>query len=753
MTAYTSTQTGPWSDAATWGGAGVPALGDTATNAAGFTVTCTVDAVIGADDISGVNGYINNGTTVINAGVNFTAHCDILLHGTTGSNGIFQCDGNFSFDGTTSGVKYKMIIGDSVGTTAKLITANNSGNRPSFTSAGSGHNGFLTVASLTSGCGRVELHFADISKIGDATNVNCNCFLADSAPQKFILDSCTIDSCGYFQIGTTMGDHATLTIQNNIFTNSAGSKSFQCPGAGGSTGPKLISNNYFDKPPQLLPITNVTIQLNTFADGYTMSSTMTGATFTYNFTDSKSSVTNGCPIETYGYYFDSSSNTNPHPYNLYAATVDFDMQFLIFDTPSGATGDMLTGGTTNRVVSVINTIMVPNAAGQSPGKLLSPTAVILSGSCNHNTMTSTIAQMSNGETGVANYGEGFPGFTNMFTSLKNNIIYSPTGKGVCLQRVNTSFVGDIISPANADYNAFNNPVTTATGGVDAVYGTHGGYTDVIINTRMQVRLEKSAGAFTLYCYASDGITFTETVSIAQNASSATVIAAISTALNANADGTYVVSDVSPAGGGVLQSSAGVLMTLTRNAVPVLYAQLIHTLLVGATNTTGGIVWTTCPMFSTTPTLMGNHDVIGEPRFVDPSRNFATFDTAYLGNVASAWSAGTSYTANAVVSSSDPSFFDGATINFYALSGNIAVQPGVTAGWQTYWQYAGLLRFKTSRPVYSAFVRQATTKDLLVWVAAGFSPTNPAYEASSDGQTIGASLYTAITSSGYFYSGG
>src|SRR5881398_1356304 len=56
-TSYTSGASGNWSSSATWGGAGVPGAGDTATITGGYTVTLDVAVIIA--NLSQQNGTLN----------------------------------------------------------------------------------------------------------------------------------------------------------------------------------------------------------------------------------------------------------------------------------------------------------------------------------------------------------------------------------------------------------------------------------------------------------------------------------------------------------------------------------------------------------------------------------------------------------------------------------------------------------------------------------------------------------------------
>ena len=70
---------------------------------------------------------------------------------------------------------------------------------------------------------------------------------------------------------------------------------------------------------------------------------------------------------------------------------------------------------------------------------------------------------------------------------------------------------------------------------------------------------------------------------------------------------------------------------------------------------------TNPMFTWTnggtPDLaqLGAHDFVANANFVGPTRNLATFDTAYLGNTATAWSSGVAYGVGDIVGTASSGF--------------------------------------------------------------------------------------------------
>jgi hypothetical protein len=159
---------------------------------------------------------------------------------------------------------------------------------------------------------------------------------------------------------------------------------------------------------------------------------------------------------------------------------------------------------------------------------------------------------------------------------------------------------------------------------------------------------------------------------------------------------------------------------------------------------------TVAMFTST-TGLGANDIVTDPAFVDTTRCLATFDSAYLGNTATAWADATSYAVGDIVSASDAGFYGGATVNFRCInphtsvSGNATTgKPAVAANWRTNWQLASVYRLQTSVAVYSASVKQATVQDLSTWVKGGWSPTNTALkDAGHDGETIGATAFASL----------
>ena len=168
--------------------------------------------------------------------------------------------------------------------------------------------------------------------------------------------------------------------------------------------------------------------------------------------------------------------------------------------------------------------------------------------------------------------------------------------------------------------------------------------------------------------------------------------------------------------------------------------------------------TTKPTLATDINLgSGTSEHTQGPRFVDPTRNIATFDSSYLGNTATAWVTGYSYSVGDIASTSSSGFYGGATVNFRCVtahtssSGNATNgQPGVAANYRTNWEFESIDRIRAATVAGTLYTDGAigctactVTQVLSEWVRAGFSPMNPALWCSAaDGESIGAVPFCA-----------
>lgn len=144
---------------------------------------------------------------------------------------------------------------------------------------------------------------------------------------------------------------------------------------------------------------------------------------------------------------------------------------------------------------------------------------------------------------------------------------------------------------------------------------------------------------------------------------------------------------------------------------------------------------------------GTDEMTQGPMFRDSTRNFARFDSAYLGNSATGWVTATAYAVGDIVSRASADFYNNATINYRCVAAHTSgagTEPGVGATWRNLWELA------TSHRMREAVLAGTTITDpalglvavsyitaLQAWVRDGFVPLNPALKASTTGGWIGA----------------
>lgn len=180
----------------------------------------------------------------------------------------------------------------------------------------------------------------------------------------------------------------------------------------------------------------------------------------------------------------------------------------------------------------------------------------------------------------------------------------------------------------------------------------------------------------------------------------------------------------------------------------------------------------CGAFSSTPGVTDTHF---DPMFKDVTRNTATFDTAYLHNVAgSTWAshAGTdTFNVGDIVSNNNPIYYGGALINFRCIASHTKSTAGTEPGgsfsssWRTQWEFASFNSIRTNLTggvngagtLYTDPAINVTSADvistLLAWIRDGFQPQNGALrKAGYDGSDIGAVTLAASSNQGLMMMG-
>lgn len=143
-----------------------------------------------------------------------------------------------------------------------------------------------------------------------------------------------------------------------------------------------------------------------------------------------------------------------------------------------------------------------------------------------------------------------------------------------------------------------------------------------------------------------------------------------------------------------------------------------------------------------------------PRFADPTRNIATFDTAYLKNTAAAWQNAHAYSVGDIASNADAASYGGATINYRCVTAHTSASGDTTNGapgsaaatnYRVNWEFASVARIRDAVVAASRITDGAIgcsncsyVTALSNWVRRGFVPQNPIlWCAGTDGETIGA----------------
>lgn len=536
-------------------------MGRAATIAAGQSFTYTPGAI-----------YLTSaGTLTLNTGTTLAYRGDVAITGTgtTSDRLILSAGSILEHDSSTSpsaSTCYYVVRMGTADSQFPRLKVNGTINSPCIirSNAGGGNGGSFINGGFIGGC-QINATYCTFLRLGNSTVGGVfQPWLTNAATSELTLNNCTFDNCQTITFGTTAGAAANITLSRNTWQNSTVAN-ITFTVTTGFSGLRNVNNNFFDHIVNCNTFAGLSLTSNIFAKNVTPSGSASPVLNQYNLYifsgNTNSQNMYGTSLNNY-YLFDASTD-NPHGVNTGDADTNFDG--LVFDCVNMASnGDMILAGAAGslRQVSVKRCFVLPNLTNWGPGELISPIATNYEYTAEHNTVTCT----NSPENGVGVYGETYAGRANtLYASLQGNISWTPTGKGpgAIFLRHNQSTVGDVIATDGggnvlAGHNGANNTVTVAAGIYKAVFGASGGYAD-------------------------------------------------------------------------------------------------------------GLTSPTTPMFSVT-TGLGAGDVIANPSFVDTTRNFATFDSAYLGNTATAWAASHSYSVGDFVSvNGQTTMYNSATVNFRCVT--------------------------------------------------------------------------------------
>lgn len=749
MAAYTSTQSGNWSAAATWGGSGVPGDGDTAAIAANHAITVDANVTVGSSPATGGTAavtLVNAATLAVAAGVTLRLRGDLTQSPAYhGSNAVTLAAGaQIVFDPPNAATQYKWTL--TVVSGCSIVRCNGTAGsrcaiRTDFTRAGgSGLAAYLSSPTAAALGGLLTATYTDFTNLGTASIPGLPIIFGPvygTATPDITITDCTFTACSFAtsSAGST-GAYAwdgNFTFARNRFVASVpvplnGSSSvaaFDCTFEPVS-GTRTITNNSFDggvtcASPRGFVFTNNVVGGYMNYKGGTWP---TAAAWKNNLI-----VAGTDPIfQARGniqdcYFLETSFRAgNPHHVNVGLSVAA--ITGCLFDhTGWDPNGDCLFPGAT---FAVTRCHVLPNAAGLSSGKLVSN----LQDSGGYVTVEHNTGCCDSNEHGLVGLDETSSTYAGEIPSCRSNIVWAnaPVGSGVFAVCSGGSGTPATDAVTVAGYNAFHNPNTGTirVGGVDVPNTV--GYQNIRVTNASQV----GVGDLT-----ADPQFVDKTRSLATFDRDY-----LGNTPAAWANGTsYAVGDT--AGNTV----AGIYFGRTVNyrciqahtadaadarfLAPGSWKARVQHLYPSGTWSSGNaalFIPTTAPRTGVTVSFAYNASAATIATAVQTA-----LQAAFPGITVSASGAATL----AGASSSSPLVLTGSQAFGMPSTGNGHSAGGAQGGilrldWSLYWELASLqsLRAGTVR-TYDPATRQATVPDLVTWVKAGFAPQNPALKAAHD----------------------
>jgi len=450
--------TGNWSSTATWGGSSVPGNGDTVTINSGITLTVDANETIGTSpaDCTGTQAIQNNsGILTIAAGVQLTLRGCVTLVGSgklnEGANSILEFDSSAASSPSTT--HYQVSIGTTCCSETTLFTATGTdfNNMAVIRSNTGGGNGYLRDAGGQPG-GMVNFNYVSLSRIGDSSN-NAVTFWPFNSTDVFTWNHVLCDNCGTL-LHHVLGDvGATVSITNSTWTNSL-STSIQLLGSASiGAGTHVFSGNVVDGVLNVGLTEGWEYSNSYLAGGWSISGGPWAKFDDMLINVIADNVMYGDVTNTF--MFGKVAKANPH-YLIHTNTYDVLVDNVIWQELGSATdGDTIqVTGTTPNLVTVQNSIKLPNGSGTSSGTAFTCGCSTSSQiAINKNTYFLGGARESSG----IRYGETITPGPGMFTSIKSNVFWDTSAQGwkfLCISPpCNGGADSNVVAGANADYNA------------------------------------------------------------------------------------------------------------------------------------------------------------------------------------------------------------------------------------------------------------------------------------------------------------
>lgn len=215
--AYTASVTGNWNNAATWGGAGIPVSGDSASINNGITVTVPSGYTAVAGTHSGTNTAIScssggAGTGILNINGNLTYQGDVVQCSavwTIGPGAAIRAN-------VPSGSSYQWTIGNTDLTLANLVINGSSGAHVTWDISDVG-NTWIT-GSGQADTGLITATYTDFNHIYEPTGF-FGFYTLFTSGRQMSFDHCTFQNSGKFSQFTAQKNGTSVLVNNSTFTN------------------------------------------------------------------------------------------------------------------------------------------------------------------------------------------------------------------------------------------------------------------------------------------------------------------------------------------------------------------------------------------------------------------------------------------------------------------------------------------------------------------------------------------------------
>lgn len=470
--AYTSTQSGNWSDPATWGASGPPADGDTAAIGTGHAVTVDVNTTVGhspgAGDATAAILVTGTGSLTINSGVTLVCRGDLKLN-----NSVLTCNGTgvLEFDASQAASPSTALYVLQIGTAASqascklVVLGTDNANRFTIRSNAGGANARLTSGGSRGG--KVDVQYCNVTRIGDASNPAWVCQDSASFADPFKWYDTTFDSCGMLNPTISNNNIALFEFVRCGFRNTVNASYSIDISSGtnlGSGGRRWIKFCGLDKSLRVLSANGFEIEDNYISGTSTTNTvTSTGGTFQSFKRNALRGVITTAMTSVRGtfedcYIIKDHLATNPHGLTIGGSNdANCTVTGTIFEhTWTAIDGDMLlAGNTTNpRNHTVSNCLSLPNADGQAAGVFITALGgANWSNSATHNTYCSGSAAGGASDSNAIRVGETYAGHAGMYSAFKSNLAFNFVANRSLFYVSTASAPSDTVSTSDCDYNA------------------------------------------------------------------------------------------------------------------------------------------------------------------------------------------------------------------------------------------------------------------------------------------------------------